>query len=223
MRNIPDFTCPHGGAQLILEQLPVTGTAYCLVQWVIPGQLSGLLDEVCRFCRMVDARRVLALAELLGDKEKAASYPAAFQVMQMELPQSGISAPDAVLCAVEAHQWRDYISAYNQAMTGVDGARLLSARDQRRLMEEGGCYYVYREETPIGLGQVQGDRLRFLAALIPGAGSQVVAALAGCVSGDTVRLTVADTNQKALRLYRRLGFQETGIAEHWVCLARWGD
>lgn len=220
MRNIPNFTCPSGGAQLILQQLPQTGTAYCLVQWAVPGQLPSLLDEVRRFCRMIDASRVLALAESFGDGGKEVCCPAAFQLLQMEADREQLAPGNARLLPVEKEQWQDYMDRYNMAMAEVDGARLLSAGDAK--MGIGSCYFVYQQDTLIGLGQVKADQILSLAALMPGAGGQVLCALASVIPHEKVRLTVASTNHRALRLYERLGFQEVGVAEHWVLLQKGG-
>ena len=39
--------------------------------------------------------------------------------------------------------------------------------------------------------------------------------LCGALSGDTVRVEVAENNEPALRLYRRMGFVSTGILKTW--------
>ena len=49
----------------------------------------------------------------------------------------------------------------------------------------------------------------------PGAGADVVRALAHGLSEDTVTIEVASTNEKALKLYERLGFVPVAELSRW--------
>ncbi len=216
MRNIPDFTCPHGAAQLILEGIPYTETAYILVLWVIPGQLPSLLEECRRFCRMAGAERVLALADTFGNEPVPPACPQAFRVLSMQLDKAALPPANAALFPLTLGLADSYIRRYNEAMTGIDGARRLSRQDSHRLFCQGGCYFVHRDGVLLGLGQVDGGRIAAIAACVPGAGKEVLCALAEVILEDTVSLQVADTNRKALRFYEKMGFLPTGIKELWV-------
>lgn len=216
MRNIPDFTCEHGAAQLILESLPYTGKAYVLVQWAFPGRLCGLLEECRRFCRMVDAQRVLALADTFGPEKETADFPTAFRVLSMQGEKAALPGKCAALFPVTGELMDTYLRLHNEAMRGIDGARHLSGQDKTALLQQGGCYFVHREETLLGLGQVDGNKILSIAACIPGEGATVLATLAEAIWADTLRLSVADTNVRAVRFYKKQGFITTGTEETWV-------
>ncbi len=216
MRNIPDFTSPHGAAQLILESIPYTETAYILVRWVIPGELHLLLEECRRFCRMAGAERVLALSDTLGEEPVPSNCPIAFRVLSMQLDKASIPPADAALFPVTPALAEGYIRRYNEAMTGIDGAIRLTSQDKERLLQQGSCYFVHRDSVLLGLGQVDGNRVSAIAACVPGEGKAVLQALAEAIFEDTLCLHVADTNKKALRFYEKMGFVPTGIKELWL-------
>lgn len=216
MRNIPDFTCPHGAAQLILENIPYTETAYVLVQWVMPGELPLLLEECRRFCRMAGAERALALADTFGDEPVPSGYPIAFRVLTMQIDRASLPPADAALFPVTPELTESYIRRYNEAMTGIDGAMRLNSRDKEHLYSQGSCYFVHRDGALLGLGQVDGNKLSAIAACVPGAGRAVLSALAEGIFEDKICLHVADTNHKALRFYEKMGFIATGIKELWI-------
>ena len=54
-----------------------------------------------------------------------------------------------------------------------------------------------------------------MASVKPGAGERVMRTLLSACSGETLRLEVASTNEKALRLYKRLGFFPTREIIRW--------
>ncbi len=220
MRNIPNFTCEHGAAQLILESIPYTGIAYVLVQWAIPGGLPGLLEDCRRFCSMVDAKRVLALADTFGPERASVKLPTVFRVLSLQCEKAALSEKAAALFPVTGELMDTYIHKYNEAMTGIDGARRLTGQDKDTLLRHGGCYFVHREGQLLGLGQVEGSKILSIAACAAGEGATVLATLAEVIWEDTIRLCVADTNVRAVRFYQKQGFITTGIKETWVALTK---
>jgi len=54
-----------------------------------------------------------------------------------------------------------------------------------------------------------------VAAAEKGAGTQVMHTLLSLVEGETVTLEVASTNERAIRLYERLGFLKTAELTRW--------
>lgn len=218
MRNIPDFDCEYGSAQLILQDINRTGDGWVLVNWAMPGGLPGLLEESTRFCRMVDARRVLALAGSFGPggREVEGRYPCALEVLELRISKAELGTSDCALWPLTPELGQRYLELYNGAMAAVEGARLLEPRDLPRLLQEGGCYFVHREGQLLGFGQVRGQELVALGAWVPGAGAAVVQTLAELVSETSVVVAVANSNRRALALYKRLGFVVCGCRERWL-------
>lgn len=220
MRNIPDFTCEYGAAQLILENIDYSRKAYCLVLWVVEGQMVSLLTECARFCTMVGAEKTYALLPQNYAVEEDFPYAVAFRVVEMTAPKTAFAETDCALWPVLPENAGDYLERHNMAMMQVDGARRLREKEIPRLLDRGGCYFVHRHGQVLGLGQVEEDRILSLAALIPGAGAAVVGTLASLIPGDMVRLSVADSNTRATGLYQRMGFTATKILEVWWEIGR---
>lgn len=209
MRNIPDFSCEYGAAQLILEEIPTSGKAYCMVHWVLPGQVKALLSECAQFCTFAGAEQVFALGNDLGEED----YPLAFQVISMRAQKERLAQSTAALFPVVPELGENYLKIYHNAMKQVDGARQIKTVDQ--LLKLGKAYFIHRGEMLLGIGQVEENRILALASTLSGAGAEVLCALAETIWADTVELTVADTNEKAIRLYEKLGFLSTGVEESW--------
>ena len=83
---------------------------------------------------------------------------------------------------------------------------------QRALAAGGEALWIWDGAERIGLGRVRGSELLAVAALQPGAGERCVRALAAQCAGPEVRLTCAAENERAMRLYDRLGFSR-GVEE----------
>ncbi len=215
MRNIPDFTCEYGAAQLILEDIDRNRKAYCLILWAVEGQLPQLLEECARFCSMVGAEQTFALLPRNLHPEADFPYATAFRVVEMEVSRAALGSSDCTLLPLLPENAGAYVAQYNAAMAQVEGARRLREKEIPRLLDRGGCWFVQREGQLVGLGQVEEDQILALAALVPGAGEAVVKALAVPTVGDVVRLSVADTNARAMKLYARLGFTTTKVLETW--------
>lgn len=215
MRNIPNFTCEYGAAQLILEEVDRSRRAYCLVLWAVDGQLPGLLEECARFCSMVGAERTYALMPREQEQEGSLPYAVAFRVVEMTVSKANLGESDCALWPLLPENAGEYVERYNAAMAQVEGARRLKEKEIPRLLARGGCCFVHRGGQLLGLGQVEGDRILTLAGLVPGAGAAVVRALASLIPGDVVRLSVADTNARAMKLYKRMGFVANRVLEVW--------
>lgn len=208
MRNIPNFTTEYGAAALVLQEIPLRQEAYCLVQWAVPGNEGALLEECARFCRMAGADRVYATGLTCPGEP-------AFQLLGMTASKQSIPETDAALWPLLPEGFPDFHRIYNEAMATVPAARSIGEGDQARLLAQGGCYFVHRGKTLLGLGQVEENRLLSIVSCVPGQGRWVAAALLSAVQADTVELQVASTNTRALHLYRRMGFVTVGVAEEW--------
>lgn len=203
MRNIPNFTCEYGIANLVLQEIPRSGNAYCLKVFAAEGCESQLLTECRRFCRMAGAERVFAL----GDGGEPA-----ITILSMAVLKESLGQTDACLWPVMPENAEDYRRIYNDAMKPIPAALSLTKKDMEGLE---GAYFVHRGGELLGIGQVTDGELRAIASCVPGSGRDVALALLSAVTEERATLKVASTNLRAIRLYEKLGFVTTGIAETW--------
>ena len=89
------------------------------------------------------------------------------------------------------------------------------AKSEKAMLDEGDGYFVHRDGKLLGIGRVKGDEIRFIGSVRPGAGADVLRALAHAITGETVILEVASVNHKAIALYERLGFIKTTELSRW--------
>lgn len=208
MRDIPMFPTEYGIAGLVLNQIPYTGQAYVHIHGV--ADLKGLMDECVGFCVAAGAEQIFASGECdLSD------YPLYAHVIKMQRPLEGIGETDACTMPVTEQTLDQWLQLYNEAMARVDNGAYLSVLEGKKLLLEGGCYFVHRDGQLLGIGVAKGDQLPALAATVKGAGRDVVLALCRALGAETVYLEVASTNERALRLYDRLGFLQTGLKCSW--------
>ena len=62
---------------------------------------------------------------------------------------------------------------------------------------------------------MDGDKLLAVASVKRGAGERVMRTLASLTGDGQLVLEVASTNERAMRLYERLGFVVTGEVSRW--------
>lgn len=209
MKNIPIFTTPHGVATIVLREIPYSARAYILPQSVFTST-QELVHECAEFCRAAGAEQVFA-------KMDAAIEGASFQCEIWELTRTGVLPQperELELTAVTEENCEDYRSLYNEKFAHVDNAAYCERADALKLENEGGWLYV-QDGRVLGLGQVQGDELRCIAAAQKGLGFDLAIALMKKLATEEVRLTVASSNAPALRLYERLGFEKTAVCSRW--------
>ena len=65
--------------------------------------------------------------------------------------------------------------------------------------------------------RLEEDTIRAVASLVPGGGEWIVQSMAAQVPDRSLKLEVASTNEKAIRLYQSLGFRTAR------CLAEWRE
>ena len=111
-------------------------------------------------------------------------------------------------------KWREIC---NERMAQVDNAATLTARDEKEILS-GGAYFVHDAGELLGIGWMKGSELACMAAVKPGAGERVLRTLLTLAETERVTLEVASTNVRALRLYERLGFLQTGEARNWYII-----
>ena len=111
-----------------------------------------------------------------------------------------------------------YRQLMNQRMSGVPCASTMEQRDLDALLQRGGGYFVREGDKTIGAGQVAGNEISLLASTAIGKGAAVVCALASGIAAPEIKVRVALENEKALALYKRLGFQMEELVEIWHAL-----
>ena len=208
MKDIPIFTTEYGVASLMLREVPYRQEAYIRVQDVQPGQLENLIRECMGFCRAVGAERVYWSA---GDRE-GELYAAVY-----EMQGTAWVNPEKLesLFPVTRETVIQFRQLLNEKLVGVDHAATITAADEQALLDSAGAYFVHREGHLLGLGWLEGNKLLAVAAVEPGAGERVVHTLMSLIEGQTMTLEVASTNERAIRLYEKLGFIKVREVRKW--------
>lgn len=211
MKDIPAFTTENGVASLILREIPYSEEAYIRIE----SSLSpvALLEECVQFCTMCGAQKIYATGHAFLKQ-----YPIHTAMLQMRVNRSDLPDTDAALFPVQeqtASQWRDI---YNQRMREVPNAAWMTEKDTKEMLQKGDGYFVHRNGELLGIGRASEDRIDVVAAVKRGAGEAVVCALCHALSEDTVTLVVAAANEKAMNLYKRLGFYSIGGIVWWYCV-----
>lgn len=209
MRDFPFFTGEYGVSSLTLKEIPYRKTAYIRIREAAPENLSAHLSECVGFCRMAGGERIYAAGHELLE-----TYPLHTAVLEM----AGTAWVDKTQLAClfpvtreTAPRWREY---YNRRMAQVDNAQTLEERDEQRLADSAGAYFVHRNGVLLGIGWLQDTRLLAVAAE-PGQGVPVMYTLMSLAEGAGMTMEVASTNRRAIRLYEKLGFLKTKEIARW--------
>lgn len=208
MKDFPVFPTSHGAASLTLKEIPYRREAYIKIQSTQEPEL--LLEECIGFCTACGAERIYA-----SGHDFLEQFPLHTSVYQMKgclfLSEEEIPSMFPVTEATVS-KWREI---YNDKMQRVDNASTLEARDESEILRSGGAYFVHRSGELLGIGWLVEDKLAALAAVKPGSGEMVCKAMQSLIPQQTITLEVASTNQKAIRLYERLGFLKTEELSRW--------
>ena len=109
-------------------------------------------------------------------------------------------------------KWR---TIYNEAMRKVDNAGTLESRDEKAIVDSGSAYFVHNQGQLLGIFWMEGNKLLAIAAVQKGAGEKVMHTLMSLFPEEQITLEVASTNERAIRLYERLGFVKTAQLTIW--------
>lgn len=205
MNNIPIFTTDWGVASLILKEIPYKQIAYVKVRDVQPGHIRELCDECAQFCRAAGAEMVIA-----SGHPELECYPYFASVYEMRLSGFDRGLTDACLFPVTEETVGRWRKIYNEKMAGVDFAVTMTAFDEQEIVTSGGACFVHSCGKLLGIGWMNGSELMAVASVIPGMGEMVTRTMLTVADSDSVRLQVASTNERAIRLYHRMGFLTTG-------------
>ena len=211
MKDIPVFTTEYGVASLILSQIPYREEGYIHVQSSLEPKL--LLEECCQFLRACGAERIYATG-----KDLPQDLPVYTALLQMQICKDALPETEAALWPVLPENLGQWADIYNQKTARIPMGAWMTDPLRKELLESGEGYFVHKNGALLGIGRISTDTIHFVASVSPGAGADVVAALAGATSEPILRLTVASTNRKAVALYEALGFIKTGKISTWHCV-----
>lgn len=212
MKDFPMFATDYGVASLILKEVPYRGVAFIHVLDVQEDGFDEHLKECISFCRMVGAERILAKGH-----EALEQYPLHSIVYKMAMPWES-TEPEACLWPVTEEtvaQWREI---YNKGMRPFDNHATMTAQDEKKIAASGGAYFVHRDGQLLGIGWMEGNELLALVSCVAGMGETVARTLFTTVDADRITLEVVSTNERAIRLYEKMGFIKTGEVSRWYRL-----
>lgn len=210
MRDFPIFTTEYGVASLYFKEIPYKNIAYIRIRDVQPGFFEEHLKACVSFCRMAGAERVFA-----ADHDALEAYPLHALLLQMRgcarTQESKIKHLFPVTEETVA-QWRQI---HNEKLRAVDCAATLTRMDEKEILSSAGAYFVHDRGELLGIGWIGDGMLRAVAAVKPGAGECVMHTLMTLLEGQPMTLEVASTNERAIRLYEKLGFVKTAEITRW--------
>lgn len=208
MKDIPVFATEYGIASLVLKEIPYQSAAYVTVRDSLEPE--RLLEECIGFCRACGADRIYATGH--SELESRPLYTA---MWQMQCSLEALPDTDAALWPVQENTLKQWQQIYNDKVRNLPNGAWMTDADARKMIEKGDGYFIHREETLLGIGRASGDSIDWVASLQPGAGRDVLLALSHAITEETVLLTVASVNIKAVKLYENLGFLKNKELSRW--------
>ena len=210
MRDFPIFTTEFGVSSLVLKEIPYKRTAYIRIRDVQEAFLGEHLEECVNFCRMVGAEHIFA-----AGNEKLSGFPVHTFVLEMRGDAWVDKQKLQSLFPVTEQTVSRWRNIANERLRNVDNAATLEGRDEQEILSSGGAYFVHNNGDLLGIGWMKDTELLLAASVKPGAGEQVMHTLMSLVEGASIRLEVASTNERAIRLYEKLGFLKTAEITKW--------
>ena len=202
------FDTEFGIASLVLKEIPYKGIAYIIFREVWDAE--KLLAECVSFCRMCGAEVIFATGH-----ESLEQYPHHTTIMQMRgearVDSNGLESLFPVSEATVG-RWR---KLHNEKMRTVPNSATMTAKDEKEILESGGAYFVHHAGELLGIGWMKDTELLAVASVQRGMGRKVLNTLLSLVEGAQVELQVASTNEKAIRLYEKMGFIRTKEISRW--------
>ena len=208
MKDIPVFATEYGIASLVLKEIPYQSAAYVTVRDSLEPE--RLLEECIGFCRACGADRIYATGH--SELESRPLYTA---MWQMQCSLEALPDTDAALWPVQENTLKQWQQIYNDKVRNLPNGAWMTDADARKMIDKGDGYFIHRGETLLGIGRASGDTIDWVASLQPGAGRDVLLALSHAITEETVLLTVASVNIKAVKLYENLGFLKNKELSRW--------
>lgn len=207
MKDFPMFTTENGVASLFLKEVPYRKTAYIRIQSSLAPE--ALLKECVDFCRICGAEKIYAA----GDHLEEHTLHTIIMEMRGVIPIDEEKIESLFPVTEKTiSRWREI---YNEKMSGVSNAATLESKDEKRIVDSGGAYFIHTEGKLLGIGWLQNGTLEAIASTVPGMGERVAHTLLSVTPGESVRLEVASDNHKAVALYERLGFLPVREISRW--------
>lgn len=210
MRDFPIFTTEYGVSSLILKEIPYRRQAFIRIRDVSEGFFHEHLAECVSFCRICGAEQIFA-----EGSRQLEQYPPYTSVLQMRGTAWTEEEKMASLFPVTEETVGKWRSLYNEAMGSVDNAGTLEAREEKQITGSGSAYFVHSNGEVLGIFWLEGTKLLAIAAVRKGAGETVMHTMMSLLEGEQITLEVASTNERAIRLYERLGFVKTAELSRW--------
>lgn len=211
MKDIPMFTTEFGIASLILKEIPYRAEAYIRLQST--DQPKALLRECVGFCRACGAERFYATGHPYLE-----NYPLHTAVVRMQCAVSSLPQSDAALFPVLPETLEQWRGIYNERMAAVPNASYMTEKEGKAMLSAADGYFVHRNGQLLGIGKASSGKIEAVIATVPGCGKDVVLALSALLTEETVSMEVATANQRAVRLYERLGFIAAQELSRWYCV-----
>lgn len=208
MRDIPMFTSEYGVASLFLKEIPYRGRAHIKIQSSLEPE--KLLEECIGFCRACGAEWIDGAGHEYLEK-----FPLITALYIMQRDRESLPQTDACLFPMTEETVETWRSIYNERMADVPNCAWMDSADARKFLQDGDCYFIHRDGKLLGIGKAKDDFIDTVASVVPGMGETVMLALASSLTSDTVRLMVAGANERAVRLYERMGFLKVKEVARW--------
>ena len=208
MKDFPMFTTEFGVASLVLHEIPYRGEAFILIQDTL--QPEELLAECVSFCRICGAEKIYVRGHEIAEK-----YPLHCIAYEMR----GTARVDETkvehlwpVTEENVTRWRELM---NEKMRPVDNSGTLTKKHEQDILGSSGAYFVHHEGELLGAGWLMGNELLLLCAVKPGSGERVMHTMMSLICGQEMKLDVVSTNERAIRLYEKLGFLKTSEIRRW--------
>jgi hypothetical protein len=211
LKDIPIFETEYGVASLTLRNIPWRQDAF--IRILSSLEPEGLIRECAGFCRACGAERIFVSGDGVPKE-----FTLHATLLTMRRSSEQMEKSDAALFPVTEQTAEEFRSLYNTHMHKVPNAAFMSSEDAKEMLCKGDGYFVHRNGALLGLGRVSDGAIDVVIAVKPGAGKDVVCALAELITEDTITMTVAAENLPAMRLYEKLGFIPVAEVSRWYCV-----
>ena len=207
MKDIPMFVTENGVASLSFQQIPYTGFAHITIH--SSQAFEAFVGECVGFCRAVGAERILACGH-----DSLNAFPIYTKILRMQMDLQEERGSDCLFPVTEKTLDR-WIEIYNTGMKNVPNATILSKRMGLEYVEKGAAYFVHNDGGLLGIGIIEDDVVQAIVSCKKGAGERVMKCLFNAISGDVVKVDVAENNLPAMNLYGRMGFIPISVVKIW--------